>query len=166
MLDKQILDNEGTWLELTDTKLNVGAVYDWATLASCGAVVVFSGTVRDHADGRVNVTSLTYEAYDDQVISKLKLITVEMRLRWSDLGRIALIHRVGELLVSESSVLVAVSSPHRADSFSAAQFAIDTLKLTIPIWKQEHWKDGSDWGTNSQDISSIKKNKPAETSSF
>ncbi len=62
MSDKQILDNEGTWLELTDSKLNVGAVYDWATLPSCGAVVVFSGTVRNHADGRANVTSLTYEA--------------------------------------------------------------------------------------------------------
>ena len=164
MLDKQILDNEGTWLELTDSKLNVGAVYDWATLPSCGAVIVFSGTVRDHADGRANVTSLTYEAYDNQVISKLKLIADEMRTRWIDLGRIALIHRVGELLVTESSVLVAVSSPHRTESFSAARFAIDTLKLTIPIWKQEHWKDGTDWGTNSQDISSIKKNNSVESS--
>ena len=99
------------------------------------------------------MTALTYEAYEDQVVPKLKVIADEMRARWCDLGRIALIHRIGRLELGESSVLVVVSSPHRPEAFAAAQYAIDTLKISVPIWKQEHWKQGSDWGTNSNEIS-------------
>ena len=100
---QQILKNEDTWLELTENVLNVGDVYDWSVLPSCGAVVVFSGVVRDHAEGRTDVTSLTYEAYNSQVISKLQLIVDEMRARWTDLGRVALIHRVGNLSLGEKT---------------------------------------------------------------
>lgn len=120
--------------------------------------------MRDHADGHADVTSLTYEAYDDQVVAKLKLIADEMRVRWVDLGRIALIHRIGTLSLGESSVVVTVSSPHRPNAFAAAQFGIDALKVSVPIWKQEHWKDGTDWGTNSHDISDAQKVDSAESS--
>jgi len=164
MSNKQILKNSDTWLELTENVLSVGDVYDWSVLPSCGAVVVFSGVVRDHAEGRTDVTSLTYEAYNTQVISKLQLIVNEMRVRWTDLGRVALIHRVGNLTLGESSVLVSVSSPHRPEAFSAAQFAIDTLKESVPIWKQEHWKQGSDWGTNSNDISTPLTSRSVDSS--
>ena len=146
-----------TRLELTSEVLDVGAVYNWGAVESCGAVVVFSGIVRDNAEGRTDVTSLTYEAYEDQVVPKLQIIADEMRSRWSDLGRIALIHRVGKLELTESSVLVVVSSPHRPEAFAAARYAIDALKISVPIWKQEHWKDGSDWGTNSHEISDARK---------
>ena len=146
-----------TRLELASEVLDVGAVYNWAAVESCGAVVVFSGIVRDNAEGRTDVTSLTYEAYEDQVVPKLQIIADEMRSRWSDLGRIALIHRVGKLELTESSVLVVVSSPHRPEAFAAARYAIDALKISVPIWKQEHWKDGSDWGTNSHEISDARK---------
>ena len=148
-----------TRLELTSEVLDVGSVYNWAAIESCGAVVVFSGTVRDNADGRTDVKSLTYEAYEDQVVPKLEIIADEMRSRWSDLGRIALIHRVGKLELTESSVLVVVSSPHRPEAFAAARYAIDALKISVPIWKQENWKDGSDWGTNSHEISDARKVK-------
>ena len=148
-----------TRLELTSEVLDVGSVYNWAALESCGAVVVFSGIVRDNADGRTDVNSLTYEAYEDQVVPKLEIIADEMRSRWSDLGRIALIHRVGKLELTESSVLVVVSSPHRPEAFAAARYAIDALKISVPIWKQENWKDGSDWGTNSHEISDARKVK-------
>ncbi len=148
-----------TRLELTSNVLDVGAVYNWAAIESCGAVVVFSGIVRDNAEGRTDVTSLTYEAYEDQVVPKLEIIADEMRSRWSDLGRIGLIHRVGKLELTESSVLVVVSSPHRPEAFAAAKYAIDALKISVPIWKQEHWKDGSDWGTNSHEISDARKLK-------
>lgn len=144
-------------LELTSEVIDVGDVYNWAAIKSCGAVVVFSGIVRDNAEGRTDVTSLTYEAYEDQVVPKLEIIANEMRSRWSDLGRIALIHRVGKLELTESSVLVVVSSPHRSEAFAAAKYAIDALKIGVPIWKQEHWKDGSDWGTNSHEISDARK---------
>lgn len=142
-----------TRLELTKDELDIGLVYNWAILPSCGAVVVFSGVVRDNADSRHGVTALTYEAYEDRVIEKLNVIATEMRNRWADLGRVALIHRIGELKLGESSVVVAVSSPHRPEAFAAAQFGIDALKLSVPIWKQEHWASGTDWGTNSQPIS-------------
>ena len=146
-------------LELTSEVLDVGSVYNWAAIESCGAVVVFSGIVRDNAEGRTDVESLTYEAYEDQVVPKLEIIADEMRSRWSDLGRIALIHRVGKLELAESSVLVVVSSPHRPEAFAAARYAIDALKISVPIWKQENWKDGSDWGTNSHEISDARKVK-------
>jgi molybdopterin synthase catalytic subunit len=148
-----------TRLELTSEVLDVGSVYNWAAIESCGAVVVFSGIVRDNADGRIDVKSLTYEAYEDQVVPKLEIIADEMRSRWSDLGRVALIHRVGKLELTESSVLVVVSSPHRPEAFAAARYAIDALKISVPIWKQENWKDGSDWGTNSHEISDARKVK-------
>ena len=148
-----------TRLELTSEVLDVGSVYNWAAIESCGAVVVFSGIVRDNAEGRTDVESLTYEAYEDQVVPKLEIIADEMRSRWSDLGRIALIHRVGKLELTESSVLVVVSSPHRPEAFAAARYAIDALKISVPIWKQENWKDGSDWGTNSHEISDARKVK-------
>jgi molybdopterin synthase catalytic subunit len=148
-----------TRLELTSEVLDVGSVYNWAAIKSCGAVVVFSGIVRDNAEGRTDVKSLTYEAYEDQVVPKLQIIADEMRSRWSDLGRIALIHRVGKLEVTEASVLVVVSSPHRPEAFAAARYAIDALKISVPIWKQENWKDGSDWGTNSHEISDARKVK-------
>ena len=65
------------------------------------------------------------------------------------MDRIALLHRTGDLELSEASVAVVVSSPHRAEAFEAARFCIDTLKETVPIWKREHWEGGSDWGIRS-----------------
>ena len=159
MSQSQSQHDAETRLELMIGAIDIGQIYNWAVVPCCGAVVVFSGVVRDHADGRKDVTSLTYEAYEDQVVVKLKIIADEMRLRWSDLGRIALIHRIGELQLGESSVMVAVSSPHRPEAFAAAQYAIDALKISVPIWKQEHWQDGSEWGTNSHSISDARKVK-------
>ncbi len=70
----------------------------------------------------------------------------------ADLERIALLHRTGELGLSEASVAVVVSSPHRAEAFEAARFCIDTLKESVPIWKQEHWAGGSDWAVEQHPI--------------
>jgi molybdopterin synthase catalytic subunit len=131
--------------------LPITAVHDWAVLPECGAVVLFSGTVRDHAvddEGvsRDHVESLTYEAYDEQVVPRFEAIEVELRQRWPQTGRVALIHRTGTLTVGESSVIAVVSAPHRAAAFEAARFAIDALKLSAPIWKRETWQDGADWG--------------------
>jgi len=163
MSSKQNPSSSDDRLELTDNVLNVGEVYDWATIPSCGAIVVFSGIVRDHADGRKDVTSVTYEAYNDQVVAKFLVIADEMRARWRELGRIALIHRIGKLQLGESSVLVVVSSPHRAEAFAAAQYGIDAVKVSVPIWKYEQWKDGADWGTNSHEISDARTIISAES---
>lgn len=140
------------WLGLTDAALPIGEMYEWCVRPHCGAVVLFSGTVRDHADGRSDVERLEYEAYDEMVEPKLAEIAAETRSRWADVGRIVLVHRVGSLELGESSVVAAVSAPHRAEAFAAARFAIDALKVSVPVWKREVWSGGSDWGTNAADL--------------
>lgn len=140
------------WLGLTEAELPIGEMYRWCVRPGCGAVVLFSGTVRDHAEGRTDVTHLEYEAYDEMVVPKLTEIVVEARVRWPDLGRIALVHRTGRLTLGESSVIAAVSAPHRPEAFAAARFTIDALKVSVPVWKREIWDGGSDWGTNGADL--------------
>jgi len=141
-----------SWLALTGDPLPIAAAYDWAVVPNCGAVVLFSGTVRDHVVDeqgvlRDHVESLTYEAYEEQVVPRFESIDVELRQRWKDTGRVVLMHRVGKLALGESSVIAVVSAPHRAQAFEAARFAIDALKLSAPIWKHEVWEHGADWGT-------------------
>ena len=96
--------------------------------------------------------AMTYEAYEEPARRVMDEIAAEARRRWPEVERIALLHRVGELTLSEPSVAVAVSSPHRDDAFDAARYCIDTLKETAPIWKQEHWSAGSDWALGEHPI--------------
>jgi molybdopterin synthase catalytic subunit len=140
------------WFALTAAELPVAEIYQWAVRPDCGAVVLFSGTVRDHADGRTDVTSLEYEAYENAVVPSFAQIANETRSRFPDAKRIAILHRTGILQLGESSVVVAVSSAHRPVAFDAARFAIDALKESAPIWKKENWSEGSDWGTGAQEI--------------
>jgi len=143
------------WIALTDQSLDVGIATDWVALPGCGAVVVFSGLVRDHADGSSGVTHIDYEAWAEQVIPRLTAVAEEARRRWPDLGRVALWHREGRVLLSESSVVVAVSSPHRGAAFDACEFAIDTLKESVPIWKKEFFDGGSQWARAAQHITDV-----------
>jgi molybdopterin synthase catalytic subunit len=145
-------DDADAWLDLTPDPLSAGAAVDWATLPGCGAVVAFTGTVRDHADGRQGVTRLEYEAYEEQVVPKLRDLAATIRVRWPGVGRIALLHRVGSVALGEPSVVVVVSAPHRAEAFDAARFAIDVLKETVPIWKREFWDGGDDWGLGASEV--------------
>jgi molybdopterin synthase catalytic subunit len=135
------------------------AALEWSILPECGAEVLFTGTVRNHADGREGVTDLEYEAYETAGLELLATIAAEARRQWSDLGRIALLHRLGRLQVGEISVVVVVSSPHRGEAFEAAKWCIDTLKTTVPIWKRETWEGGEDWGTNASDIATIEEGR-------
>lgn len=145
-----------TWTALHDGPLPVEAASTWAVLPSCGAVVTFNGTARDHSVGREGVSRLEYEAYETQVVPRLDEIAAAARQRWPGLGRIALIHRMGVVPITESAVVVAVSSPHRADAFEAARYCIDTLKETVPIWKREDWSEGSSWGLEPQHITDVR----------
>ena len=149
-------DDGDDWLGLTPSPLPIGAIYDWCVRPDCGAVVLFSGTVRDHAEGRSDVQYLEYEAYDEMVVPKLAEIVAETRARWPEVGRIAMIHRTGRLELEESSVVTAVSAPHRPTAFVAARFAIDALKVAVPVWKREVWPDGSDWGTNAAELVDVR----------
>ena len=144
-----------TWVELTHDELPIAAIYEWALDPTAGAVVLFSGTVRDHAEHRTGVTQLLYEAYESEVAPRLADIAAELRRRWPSARKAALLHRVGMLGLTESSVVVAVSAPHRDAAFEAARFGIDTLKATVPIWKQEHHDAGTDWGLQSQPIAQV-----------
>jgi MoaE-MoaD fusion protein len=108
-----------------------------------GAVVVFEGIVRNHSRGKETLY-LIYEAYESMALEKMTEICVEMR-RLYQIDRILMMHRLGRLEIGETSILIAVSSAHRAAAFDASRFAIDTFKRIVPIWKQEYFRDGAVW---------------------
>jgi len=144
------------WVVLTGASLPVDELHAWAATPRAGAVVTFVGIVRDHAEGRPGVAHLTYEAYEEQVVPRLAAIAAEIRQQWPVTGRIALLHRTGRLELGTSSVIVAVSAPHRGEAFEAARFGIDTLKATVPIWKQETWDGGQDWALGAQRVTEVR----------
>ncbi len=139
-----------TWLGLTEDPLPVEAALRWAGRDDCGAVVLFSGNARSHADGRTDVTGLHYEAYEEQALPRLARVEAEARRRWPAVARVAVLHRVGAVAVGEPAVVVVVSSAHRGEAFAAGRFCIDAVKATVPIWKLETWDGGEHWGTDAQ----------------
>lgn len=143
------------WVGLTSAPLPVAEASSWAVVPGCGATVVFAGSVRDHAEGRDGVTKLEYEAYEEQAERRIRAIADEARRRWPDIGRLVLLHRLGPLHLAEVSVLVVASTPHRPEAFEAARWCIDTVKATVPIWKQESWQGGTDWGTAPSDVADV-----------
>ena len=145
-------DDGSDWIAVTSEPLPVDAATAWATTPRSGAVVVFLGVVRNHADGREGVHGLTYEAYEEEAVGRLAAVGNSARAQWPTTERVALLHRIGRLELSEAAVAVVVSSPHRGEAFDAARYCIDTLKETVPIWKQEHWEGGSGWGTGASDL--------------
>lgn len=147
--------DDDTWVGLQDSPLPVEEASQWVVRADCGAVVVFSGTARDHSEGRDDVSVLEYEAYEEEVLPRLASLATATRQRWADVGRIAMIHRVGAVPIGESAVVVAVAAPHRDSAFLAARFCIDSLKATVPIWKRETWRDGESWGLEAQHLREI-----------
>ncbi len=130
-------------IEITDGPIAVDRILREVADPRAGAVVLFLGVVRDNARGR-HVESLEYEAYEALARREMEKIAATIGARWP-VTRVAMIHRTGHLEVGEASVAVGVSAPHRAEAFEAARFAIDTLKLTVPIWKKEIWEGGEAW---------------------
>jgi molybdopterin synthase catalytic subunit len=108
-----------------------------------GAIVTFTGTVRDHARGQ-QVTALDYESYAPAAEKMMARIAAEIRDRWG-LERVAIIHRTGLLTPGEASVVIAIASTHREAGFEASLYAIERLKEIVPIWKKEHYRDGAVW---------------------
>jgi molybdopterin synthase catalytic subunit len=144
-----------TWVGVTHDPLPVDEAAHWVVRRDCGAVVLFSGTARDHSAARPGVWRLEYEAYEEQVVPRLAELADAARSRWPTLGRLVLIHRLGEVAIGESSVIVAASAAHREEAFEAARFGIDTLKETIPVWKREAWEGGESWGLEAQHIREV-----------
>lgn len=134
-----------TWCGLTAEPLPIDAAYRWALGPDCGAVVLFSGTARDHSEGREQVTRLEYEAYEEHVVPHLEQVVGEARARFPTLGRVVVLHRTGPLELTDSAVVVVATAPHRTEAFDAARHLIDRVKETAPIWKREHHAAGADW---------------------
>jgi MoaE-MoaD fusion protein len=111
--------------------------------AEDGAVAVFEGIVRNHSRGKTTLY-LEYEAYEPMALIKMREIGDRMRKSFA-IDRVAIVHRLGRVEIGETSVLVAVSSAHRAAAFDACRYGIDTLKRTVPIWKKEYFSDGAVW---------------------
>jgi molybdopterin synthase catalytic subunit len=128
---------------MTTEPLNARDVEELVAADDAGAIVTFTGTVRNHARGRA-VVALDYEAYEPAAEKQLGVIGVEVVERWPGM-RIAIHHRHGYLEPGIASVVIACASPHRAEAFEAAAYAIDRIKKIVPIWKKEHYVDGSVW---------------------
>lgn len=128
-------------IELTTAPINYAALTEAVRSPACGAVVLFLGTVREMT-GDKRTLRLGYEAYADMAEATMKELAVEARRRWP-LHDVRIAHRLGLLELGDVSVAVAVGSPHRADAFDAGRWLIDRLKEVVPIWKQEHWADGT-----------------------
>ncbi|MEM6450073.1 MAG: molybdenum cofactor biosynthesis protein MoaE [Cyanobacteria bacterium P01_D01_bin.105] len=122
--------------------LSLDRVYQRADDGANGAIVLFSGMVRNQTDGQ-SVIALEYQAYEPMALEVFKQIAAQIRLKWPDITHVVIHHRTGKLTIGEISVLVAIGSPHRSEAFAACQFAIDTLKHNAPIWKKEHWENGT-----------------------
>lgn len=144
------------WIEVFAGELPVERARLWSARPDCGAVVVFTGIVRDHSDGRDGVTALSYEAWDEEALPRLRAVVESTRAQWPAVRRVAALHRVGDVPLGDPTVVVAVSSAHRDAAFEAARFCIDTLKETVPIWKREHWDGGSEWAESAHDVRALR----------
>ena len=133
----------GVLFELTSRPLDARRMETAVAHKGAGAICTFTGVVRDNSRGR-SVTHLEYEAYAEMATAQMRKIADEIAERWPE-ARVAMAHRTGRLEVGEPSVVVSVSSPHRAEAIAACKWGIDRLKESVPIWKKEHTADGTFW---------------------
>ncbi len=130
--------------EVVEHSLSPDAIAAVVDDPGAGGIVIFSGVVRNETGGRP-VKFLEYEAHAPMAEGKMREIGTTIRARWPGIRRVAMLHRVGRLEIGEASVLIAVSAAHRGEAFAACEYAIDTLKQTVPVWKKEHFEDGEVW---------------------
>lgn len=123
--------------------LDLQSCYDFVQDEACGGIAVFVGTVRDNSNSR-SVIKLEFSAYEPMALKEMRKIAMQAIERFG-IRKIAIHHAIGELEIGAVPVIIAVSSAHRAAAFRACEFAIDTLKQTVPIWKKEYFKDGEVW---------------------
>lgn len=108
-----------------------------------GAISTFIGIAREFTEGK-RTLYLEYEAYVPMAVKQLERIGREIQDKWPE-ARTSIAHRIGDLGISEIAVAIAVSSPHRDEAFQASRYAIERIKEIVPIWKKEHWEDGTKW---------------------
>lgn len=134
---------KNTSIKITSEKLNLQDCYDFVQDASCGGISLFVGTVRNKTQDKT-VTLLDFSTYQAMAIKEIQKIA-DKALTDFNILKIAIHHAEGKLQIGDIPVIIAVSSAHRKAAFVACQFAIDTLKETVPIWKKEHFIDGDVW---------------------
>jgi molybdopterin synthase catalytic subunit len=126
-----------------DSNVTVQEALDFVETPDCGGVVVFSGNVRNNTKGR-KVNKLFFECYEPMALLEMEKIADDAVEKFA-LKKIAMLHIVGEKQPGEVVVVIAVAAPHRGAAFDACEYAIDTLKETVPIWKKEYFEDGEVW---------------------
>ncbi|MFC4559289.1 molybdenum cofactor biosynthesis protein MoaE [Virgibacillus kekensis] len=145
---------------ITEQPINIDACIKKVVRAEAGAVNTFIGTVREFTKGK-RTLYLEYQAYTAMAEKKLSQIGDEINERWNN-AETAIVHRVGHLDISDVAVVIAVSTPHRNDSFEASRYAIERIKEIVPIWKKEHWEDGTKWIGDQKENTSYEKDIPSE----
>ncbi|CAM1349728.1 molybdenum cofactor biosynthesis protein MoaE [Tenacibaculum halocynthiae] len=130
-------------VKILSEKLNLQECYDFVEDPSCGGIAVFVGTVRNATKNK-EVTQLDFSTYKPMAIKEMKKIA-NIALTKFSVKKIAIHHAEGLLTIGDIPVIITVSSPHRGAAFEACQYAIDTLKETVPIWKKEYFSDGEVW---------------------
>jgi molybdopterin synthase catalytic subunit len=133
---------------ITQKPIDLQELVNFVTDPGAGAIATFIGTTRNNNEGR-RVIGLDYEAYPEMAEKELARLGEEAKKRWN-IQRMAIVHRIGPVQISEPSVIIAVSAAHRHDAFEACRFAIEEIKKSIPIWKKEVFEGGEVWiGTQS-----------------
>jgi len=126
-----------------------------------GAITTFIGTVRELTHGKKTLY-LIYESYESMAVKKLAQIGQEIEEKWTG-SKVAITHRVGKLDITDVAVVIAVSTPHRADAYEANRYAIERIKEIVPIWKKEHYEDGQEWVGNQLETVTYPTGKPEES---
>src|SRR5208282_5980885 len=133
---------------ITRDAIDTQGVLDRIKRGEDGAAVVFEGIVRNQTRGR-RTLYLDYEAYEEMALDQMESLA-EQALKQFAVRDVALVHRLGQLEIGETSVLIVVASAHRAAAFDACRWLIDTLKRTVPIWKKEYFEDGAVWADGEE----------------
>ena len=128
---------------LTDDPIDPHALVASVMRRSDGAYVLFEGVVRDHHEGKA-VESIFYDAYRPMAEKEIDVIMRDVQSQFPD-AALAVVHRLGHLIVGDASIAIVAASPHRAESFAACRLVIDRIKETVPIWKKERGPDGEEW---------------------
>lgn len=131
------------FFEITTEPIDVGAVARRVVLPECGATVTLDGYAREWTKGK-HTLYLVYEAYDSMALTEMQRLGAEAHKQF-EIAHLGIVHRTGRLEIGETSVVIAVSAPHRQAAFQACEWAIKELKRTVPIWKKEVYEDGEEW---------------------
>ena len=141
--------------EITREPIDIADLRERLLEGDSGAVVIFDGVARNNTKGR-RTLYLEYEGYEPMSIRTMEQIAREVHERWP-INRLGIIHRLGHIEITESSVVIVVTSGHRKIAFEACHYAIDRLKKIVPIWKKEYFEDGAVWVEN--DEARVEKNE-------